>query len=389
MISIWYKLKFITEDSVSNNSSHYLNHGCSIYLMHESTGLNDFTDCGLAMPYRGHPAKRTWVGPIWQDIIELCHQTPWSGSSSAKPLPKPILDYHQFDQWKKIHKISIQTLSFNKMQLRILCATWHPFCSGLMASILFRPHGIHFVQASWHPFWSGLMASIMFRPHGIHFVQASWHPLCSGLMASILFRPHVIHFVQASCHPFCSGLIELTHWGRDKMAAIFKCISLNGNVWISIKISPKFVPKGWIKNIPALVQILAWCRSVDKPLSAPMMVRLLTHICITLPQWVKQCNFGIMRIPATVTSSALREHFWSVWEVANCLRSCNRHYIGIESFVRTNNVIARMLPAFCKVQYVEIQWCILSDIVESRYNKTNVRCSKRKSNAKGWAQSRL
>ena len=39
---------------------------------------------------------------------------------------------------------------------------------------------------------------------------------------------------------------------------IFKCIFLNGNVWILIKNSLKFVPKGLINNIPALVQIMAW-----------------------------------------------------------------------------------------------------------------------------------
>ena len=39
---------------------------------------------------------------------------------------------------------------------------------------------------------------------------------------------------------------------------IFKCIFLNGNVWILIKNSLKFVPKGPINNIPALVQIMAW-----------------------------------------------------------------------------------------------------------------------------------
>ena len=34
---------------------------------------------------------------------------------------------------------------------------------------------------------------------------------------------------------------------------IFKCIFLNENVLISIKVSLKFVPKGQINNIPALV----------------------------------------------------------------------------------------------------------------------------------------
>ena len=54
-----------------------------------------------------------------------------------------------------------------------------------------------------------------------------------------------------------------------------------------LKISLKFVPKGPINNIPALVPIMAWRRSGDKPLSEPMMVSLPTHICVTRPQWVK------------------------------------------------------------------------------------------------------
>ena len=55
----------------------------------------------------------------------------------------------------------------------------------------------------------------------------------------------------------------------------------------SINIPLSFVPKGPIDNIPALVQIMAWHPSGDKPLSEPMMVSLLTHICVTRPQWVK------------------------------------------------------------------------------------------------------
>ena len=39
---------------------------------------------------------------------------------------------------------------------------------------------------------------------------------------------------------------------------IFKCIILNENIWISIKIALKFVCKGPINSIPVLVQIMAW-----------------------------------------------------------------------------------------------------------------------------------
>ena len=70
----------------------------------------------------------------------------------------------------------------------------------------------------------------------------------------------------------------------------FKYIFLNANVMISAKISLKYVPKGPINNIPALVQIMAWRRSGNKALSETMMVRLPTHICITRPQWVNELH---------------------------------------------------------------------------------------------------
>ena len=69
---------------------------------------------------------------------------------------------------------------------------------------------------------------------------------------------------------------------------VFKCIFLNENVWNSIKISLELIPEGPINSMPALVQIMAWPRTGDKPLSEPMMVSLPTHICVTQPQWVKQ-----------------------------------------------------------------------------------------------------
>ena len=80
--------------------------------------------------------------------------------------------------------------------------------------------------------------------------------------------------------------------GRHFPDDIFKCIFLNESIWISIEISLKFVPKGQTNNIPALVQIMAWHRPGDKPLSEPMLVCLLTHICVTRPQWVKVIYAG-------------------------------------------------------------------------------------------------
>ena len=94
----------------------------------------------------------------------------------------------------------------------------------------------------------------------------------------------------------------------------FNSIFLNENVRISIKISLKFVPKGPINNNPVLVQIKAWRRSGDKPLSEPMMVSLLTHICVTRPQWVKwePCVYYVM--PTVIAREYIDKFEWEMLE---------------------------------------------------------------------------
>ena len=61
--------------------------------------------------------------------------------------------------------------------------------------------------------------------------------------------------------------------GRHFADNILKCIFFNENVWVLIKIALKFVPKGPITciNMPSLVQVTAWHRKGDKPLSEQMM----------------------------------------------------------------------------------------------------------------------
>ena len=74
------------------------------------------------------------------------------------------------------------------------------------------------------------------------------------------------------------GLNDLTHLPLDKMGAIladdiFKRIFLNENVIIAIQISLKFVTYGPIGNKSALVRVMAWRRTGDKPLPEPMMTQ--------------------------------------------------------------------------------------------------------------------
>ena len=86
---------------------------------------------------------------------------------------------------------------------------------------------------------------------------------------------------------------------------IFKWIFLNENVWISINISLKFIPRDPMHNIPTLVQVMAWCRPGDKPLFEPMMVKLPTHICVIRPQWVKR-TFGAYQVYLMVMGNSFQ-----------------------------------------------------------------------------------
>ena len=94
---------------------------------------------------------------------------------------------------------------------------------------------------------------------------------------------------------------------------------LNGNVWLSIKISLKFVDMEPINNIPVLVQIMACRRPGDKPLSEPMVVSLPTHVCYTRPQWVNY-NYRQWTICSSWISCYLQTKQYHFWHIL-------RHYI--------------------------------------------------------------
>ena len=116
----------------------------------------------------------------------------------------------------------------------------------------------------------------------------SRHSYCWGLYMEVYLRSQHGEVITTSG----VNTLRPRQHGRHFADDTFKRIFLNENVIISVKISLKFVPNGPINNIPALVQIMAWRRPGDKPLSEAMMVSLLTHICVTRPQWVKYDAFS-------------------------------------------------------------------------------------------------
>ena len=113
------------------------------------------------------------------------------------------------------------------------------------------------------------------------------------------------------------------HFANDT----FKLIFLNENDNISIKVSLKFVPKLPLNNIPALVQIMAWCRPGDKPFAEPMVVILptlftslgLNELTALILRWK---YFGMTRNPFPL--------YWpfDLWEVDSI---ANEQYIGWKS----------------------------------------------------------
>ena len=54
---------------------------------------------------------------------------------------------------------------------------------------------------------------------------------------------------------------------------IFKYTFLNENDIILIQVALKFVPRGPIKDTLALVHVMAWRRTGDKPLPEPMLTQ--------------------------------------------------------------------------------------------------------------------
>ena len=130
------------------------------------------------------------------------------------------------------------------------------------------------------------------------------------------------------------------HFAED----ILKCIFLNENVWIPIKISLKFVPKDPINNKPALVQIMAWCCPGAKPLSESVMVSLPTHIWVTRPQWVNELNIPVLvAMPWNLHQLWLIFHIW-VSCILNIQFICNKiiclaFYTNLATYDKSRYVI--------------------------------------------------
>ena len=160
-----------------------------------------------------------------------------------------------------------------------------------------------------------LLQNFLHYTSGLAKRLSSWHTGTLSLLAICGGNPPVTslkpsdaeHLCFLSCYVVSQQAVEQTSTGYSRpndvhidgfytlrprqdgchfADDISTSILLNENGCILITFSLKYVRKGPIENNPALVQIMAWRRSDDKPLSEPMMVSLFTYICVTRPQWV-------------------------------------------------------------------------------------------------------
>ena len=109
---------------------------------------------------------------------------------------------------------------------------------------------------------------------------------------------YILYFYKYSCtnifhgrslyifYSTCSQLTKFRPIQNDRHIAddIFNDIFLDENCINSDVNFIDVVPKGPINIILPLVQIMAWRRRGDKPLSGPVMLYLLRHKCGTQPK---------------------------------------------------------------------------------------------------------
>ena len=132
-----------------------------------------------------------------------------------------------------------------------------------------------------------------------HFTDTNMSPGLNGLKEFYYCCP-IQAFVSRPfhyCGP-CSSNTPLLHCLPDKLTSPWtkwlpfhrrhvQMLFLNENIWISNKISLKYVPSGPIDNMLELVHIMAWRCPVDRPSSEPMLTKFTdAYIAALRGRWV-------------------------------------------------------------------------------------------------------
>ena len=168
--------------------------------------------------------------------------------------------------------------------------TWGP-CTARVYLLYCSPSALKYgVHMQYHP--KQIFVEYITKPYSTGFWMSSLH---ITLQYILQYKKMVTFMLCQKCRRRCSMRKGKAHVNtlrpRQKCCHfaddMFNCIYLlNTKGWISLNVSLKFVFRVRISNIQALVQIMSWRWPGDMPLSDPMMISLLTHICVTRPQRV-------------------------------------------------------------------------------------------------------
>ena len=133
------------------------------------------------------------------------------------------------------------------------------------------------------PFVRGIHRSPVYSPHKGQWCGAFMFPLTCDCINSWVNNREAGDLRRYCAHYDVMDLniATETKWPPFRRRH-FNVHFFNENAWIFIKMSMKFLPMCSINNIPTLVQIMAWRRQGDKPLSETITVSLLTHIYVSV-----------------------------------------------------------------------------------------------------------
>ena len=121
------------------------------------------------------------------------------------------------------------------------------------------------------------------------WIDIIWWNTWTIVMKWLLWLYHcdVVQCDKNLCHDHCWFFLLLTHRGRVKTPVILQTTFSDAFPWMKMyALRSRFHWSVFVWFQLTLVQIKAWRRPGNKPLSGPMMFNLLTYTCVTLPQWV-------------------------------------------------------------------------------------------------------
>ena len=158
---------------------------------------------------------------------------------------------------------------------------------------------------------------------------------------------------------------------------------MNEKIYILIKISLKLVPKGPIYNMSALVRVLAWCRTGDKPLPEPMLMQFTDTYAVlggydlrkrAMQQWTGRSlvSKACCIVSDRLSSEPCRYYPLMFWIVLRKHR--NISFLNTERMSVDEIILGRQEPACptLSIPWLLMTWC-WKELVQSEYSNFGAR----------------